>query len=91
MATIKITAKRCDEFNCPYLTKEQVYSPDPFEGSYYVARCIHDKAPDFSKNSLGSDDSNWYCEIPEWCPIKLDNDNQEWKKQLIETINQIDG
>lgn len=35
MATIKITAKRCDEFNCPYLEQMKAYSPDPFEGSYY--------------------------------------------------------
>ena len=89
MATIKITAKRCDEFNCPYLEKMQGYSPDPFEGSYYWARCKHPDAPKVPRNSLGSDDEYGYCEIPEWCPIKLD-DEIDWKKKCIEAINLMD-
>ncbi len=71
MAKIKIEVSRCDDFKCPYLVEEQVYSPDPFEGSYYWARCKHPDAPPVPENSLGSDDEYGYCEIPEWCPFRV--------------------
>jgi len=89
MATIKMEARHCWEINCKYLEKKITYSPDPFEGAYYCARCKHDDAPHSPYNSLGSDDSYEYCEIPDWCPIRIDKEDDGWKKRLIDVINEM--
>lgn len=70
MALLNIEVKYCYDINCKYLKKEKVYSPDPFEGMYYCAKCLHPQAPIW--NGVGSSDEGDYCKIPQWCPLRKD-------------------
>ena len=83
MATLKIEAECCDDINCPYLCKQDHYSPDPFEGIYTYAKCTNPSAKAIA-HGLGCDRDDDYCKIPEWCPLRTDKKGKH--NQMIEDI-----
>ena len=82
MAKIKVEVEHCWECQCKYLKRECGYSPDPFEGRYEFGTCKHPNAPEYSY--LGE-----HMYIPKWCPLLIDDENDEWKNQLIDAIKGI--
>ena len=69
MAKIIIDVKHCYDIKCKYRDIEEVVPPDSFEMPYDVARCKHPEAPE--QNCVGSSDEYGYCDIPEWCPLRV--------------------
>lgn len=74
MALVEV--KKCRDINCKYVRIEEYCPEDWFDLECY-GECAHPDAP--KRNFLGSDRSDIFLDIPNWCPIRKDKvgDNNE--------------